>query len=272
MENILRYFLKIAATLALAVPLSAGAGNIKAASGKTITPVVELYTSEGCSSCPPADAWLTHLGQILDDRFHAVPLAFHVDYWNDLGWEDPFSHPKFTQRQYALAAWNRQHAIYTPEFFVSGRETRGTDAVVEAIQLDNRQLAEVALSINAHWAGRRNVAVDVEVLGAIDGAELYLALTESNLHRRIDRGENRGHELRYDFVVRYFERAALLAGGKYHATHSLALGSGWNADHMDLAVMILDRVTGRTRQALHVPLAEMSSNSWFDESIPLAVR
>ena len=81
---------------------TATAAKISVSSGDYRTPVVELYTSEGCSSCPPADAWISKLGDALNDDFHAVPLAFHVDYWNYLGWEDPFSRSEFTTRQREL--------------------------------------------------------------------------------------------------------------------------------------------------------------------------
>ena len=156
---------------------SSQAGQINATSGPYRTPLVELYTSEGCSSCPPADKWISKLGETLNDGFHAVPLAFHVDYWNRLGWPDPYSDPKFTERQQELARNNKQRSIYTPEFLVSGRETRGTTAVVRDIQSANQQLAEVMITFGVMPTNRaRQIAADLIIGGANVGDELYLAV------------------------------------------------------------------------------------------------
>ena len=117
----------------LAGPATAETGRpgLTVSSADTITPLVELYTSEGCSSCPRADRYLTSLGDALDEEFQAVPLAFHVDYWNWLGWKDPFSKAQYTDRQRLIAEYNRQRSIYTPELVVAGREARGGKGVVE---------------------------------------------------------------------------------------------------------------------------------------------
>ena len=92
-----------------------------ARSSAATTALVELYTSEGCSSCPPADDWLFSLGQsgLVPDR--VVPLALHVDYWNDLGWEDSYSQKTFTDRQHRLADLNRMRSVFTPQFVLNGR-------------------------------------------------------------------------------------------------------------------------------------------------------
>ena len=82
------------------------------------TAVVELYTSEGCSSCPSADRWLAALIEVPKDELDVLALAFHVDYWDYLGWKDRFGSPKYTSRQRQLGANNSQRSIYTPEFFV----------------------------------------------------------------------------------------------------------------------------------------------------------
>ena len=109
----------------LAVPAFA-AETLTVVSGQQQTAVVELYTSEGCSSCPPADQWLEALIQIPRDELDVLALAFHVDYWDYLGWKDRFGSPRHTSRQRQLGANNNQRSIYTPEFFVDGIEARGT--------------------------------------------------------------------------------------------------------------------------------------------------
>jgi hypothetical protein len=95
--------------------------SCSARSGNTTVPLLELYTSEGCSSCPPADEWLSSFRQsgLVPDR--VVPLALHVDYWNDLGWEDSYSQKTFTDRQYRLAGLNRMRSVFTPQFVLNGR-------------------------------------------------------------------------------------------------------------------------------------------------------
>ena len=257
MRNIFPCLTRAVAAIGLAVSLPAGAAKIETESAGTITPVVELYTSEGCSSCPPADAWISRLGETLGKGIEAVPLAFHVDYWNYLGWEDPFSDPDYTSRQRMLGALNRQRSIYTPEFLVSGRETRGTRAVVDAIRSANAESATVDIRLAVERAGTGEVAAEVSVGGDTGNAELYLAVFENGITREIGGGENRGRTLRYDFVVRSFRKVALLGQEDYMATHSIALEPDWNPANLGLAVLVMDRRSSATRQALSTPLGEL---------------
>ena len=246
--------------IALLVPLvftKALAENIRVSSGPYRTPVVELYTSEGCSSCPPADAWISKLGEALSDDFHAVPLAFHVDYWNYLGWEDPFSSAAYTTRQRELAANNRQRSIYTPEFAVSGRETRGTTAVVHAIRSANAELAKVMIEMDLTTEGENDVAASLKIDTNSDGAALYLAVYENNIDREIGAGENRGRTLHHDFVVRHWVRAALLPEGPYQGSHSIHLDSGWQRQNLGLAAVVVERESGETLQAVSASLDKL---------------
>ena len=254
MRNIFPCLTRAVAAFGLVLALPAGAAEIEAESGDTIAPVVELYTSEGCSSCPPADAWISRLGETLGKGLDAVPLAFHVDYWNYLGWEDPFSQPGFTDRQRMLGALNRQRSIYTPEFLVSGRETRGTRAVVKAIQSANASDAAVKVRLVAALAGTGDIAADVRVSGDTGDSELYLAVYENDITRRIGGGENHGRTLHYDFVVRYFRRVALLGREGHMHTHTIPVEAGWNTANLGLAVLVMDRRSSGTRQALSTPL------------------
>ncbi|MGI9291894.1 MAG: DUF1223 domain-containing protein [Gammaproteobacteria bacterium] len=233
------------------------AGEINITSGAHRTPVVELYTSEGCSSCPPADQWVSKLGDALGGDFHAVPLAFHVDYWNYLGWEDPFSRAEYTTRQRELAANNRQRSIYTPEFAVSGRETRGTSAVVEAIQSANAELAEVMIEMNLMAEGEREIAATLTINSVSEDAELYLAVYENDIKREIGGGENHGRTLHHDFVVRHWVRATSLPVGPYQGAHSVSLDQKWNLQNLGLAAVVVDRPSGKTLQAVSTPLTAL---------------
>src|SRR5438552_12328276 len=108
----------------LAAPYVFGSEPMTFESGDMQTTLIELFTSEGCSSCPPADAWISQLKESPDLWKKIVPIAFHVDYWNNLGWRDRFAKPEFTARQrWYVAAW-RGDSVYTPGFVVNGREWR----------------------------------------------------------------------------------------------------------------------------------------------------
>lgn len=160
--------------------------------------VVELFTSEGCSSCPPADAVLNELAR----QPHVFALAFHVDYWNYLGWPDPFSNAKYTDRQ---RTYSRD--IYTPQMIVNGTEIfvgsdRSRAQRVIAAALKRR----AAVNLHLTW---RNGAVDYEVTGASPEDVLQLALVESGLVQKVPRGENAGRTLRHDNVVRAFVSVSL---------------------------------------------------------------
>src|SRR5262249_42108622 len=123
---------------AFALPVSATAGTCRALSPAQTVAVVELYTSQGCSSCPPADRWLAALPQHVGAE-RAIPLSLHVGYWDYIGWKDPFAQRSFNARQSALATQNGGVA-YTPEVFVGGaelrdwRSSRAFDRAVETVQ------------------------------------------------------------------------------------------------------------------------------------------
>lgn len=239
----------------------AQAAEIEVTSAVTRTPVVELYTSEGCSSCPRADDWMRRLGDTLNPEFHAVPLAFHVDYWNYLGWEDPFSRSEYSQRQRELGALNQQRAIYTPEFLVSGMETRGSEAVVEAIQRANTEAASIVIQLGLTAVGNDKVQAGVSLTGFTDAAtsdaELYLAIYEDNITRDIKAGENGGRILRHSFVVRHWQKVARVGTGDYAAEHSVMLDSDWDRSNIGLAAVVLDQHTGATIQAVRAGLGEL---------------
>ena len=231
------------------------AEQVLATSGPNRTPIVELYTSEGCSSCPAADQWIAKLGDAIGDEIQAVPLAFHVDYWNRLGWPDPFSDSRFTERQRQLAFNNKQRSIYTPEFLVSGRESRGTTAVVKEIRRANSELAKVMISFGVIKGIDNNVTAEMLVDSSLDGAELYLAVFENNIVRQIKGGENKGRTLHHDFVVRHWDRAATLGQGEYKGLHNIEIGEDWNMAELGLAAVVIDPSTGDTLQALSADIA-----------------
>ena len=254
LRRIMASGLRFLVMLGLVITLPAHSEKFSVASTDFRTPVVELYTSEGCSSCPPADRWIRKLGDLLGDELHAVPLAFHVDYWNYLGWEDPFSDRKFTERQRTLATINRQRSIYTPEFLVSGAETRGTQAVVESIQAANKDKAELHIGIAVDLVKGDGIIADIDIGGNPGDAVLYLAVYENNIVREIGGGENHGRTLHHDFVVRDFRELSLSGKDNPVASAVIPLDEAWNTGELGLAAMVMDRKSNATLQAVSTSL------------------
>ncbi len=232
---------------------------ISITSGAFKTPLVELYTSEGCSSCPPADRWLRQLGQALTQDFAAVPLAFHVDYWNYLGWVDAYSKPAFTARQRRIAANNRQAGIYTPEFFVNGRETRGGENIVQSIEKANSQLAAATLQVQVTRRDSTGIAARLAVDNRAPPAHAYVAIYENDITRTINAGENRGKTLQHDFVVRYWREVLQVNRGAHQAEVQIDLPAAWQRRNLGVAVILLERASGATVQAVRASLAPLFS-------------
>jgi len=165
--------------------------------------LVELYTSEGCSSCPPADRWLSRTFPP-DAPGRAAVLAFHVDYWDRLGWKDRFAAPAYAERQYALARANASNVVVTPQVFVSGRPARDWPGPSREDIVPPRRPASARLAIEVDVRADRG---EVRALVGVDrtgGAAMVvsLAYADSAHVTRVSAGENRGEHLRHDHVVR----------------------------------------------------------------------
>jgi hypothetical protein len=171
-----------------------GADDVVFESGPKRVQLLELFTSEGCSSCPPAEAALAKL--VRDSRLwhEFVPVAFHVDYWDHLGWKDPFASAEWTKRQRLYAArWNTE-SVYTPAFVLNGREWR--DARIPVVN------DEAPGTLRATVRGDNNVLVTFEPAREKTGDfEVYLARLGFGINSNVRAGENNGRSLRHDFVV-----------------------------------------------------------------------
>jgi hypothetical protein len=192
------------------VALAAGWG-LPAAAHEPAPVVVELYTSQGCNSCPPADALLGEIAR----QPGVIALSFHVDYWNYLGWHDPFSNKKFTYRQKEYAMALRQTGVYTPQMVVQGRRGEvGSDrrAVMQAIA-DARKAKPGATIVLEKIEGNRLCAIVSAVNGA-KGANVYLALFDRRHATKIPRGENEGKTLTNHHVVREWKKLGQLESEK----------------------------------------------------------
>ncbi|MGH8547557.1 MAG: DUF1223 domain-containing protein [Methylococcales bacterium] len=172
-------------------------------SGKTQAQLIELYTSEGCSSCPPADRWLTSLLNDPGLWKDFVPIAFHVDYWNQLGWPDPFANPEFSERQRTYQLQGNVATVYTPGFVIQGEEWRGWFGDFNRPSNPNREVGNLSINLT----GNRGL-VRFEPENTIQSGTFYLAWLGFGYERRIASGENAGKTLREDFVVLSLEHQA----------------------------------------------------------------
>lgn len=211
--------------------------------------VVELFTSQGCSSCPPADRLLSRLGSDPQLEGRVVPLSFHVDYWNRLGWQDPFSSATWTQRQERYARALRARSLYTPQMVINGeREMVGSSEsrVRDAIR---RSLAEPpAGTLDVRLGDLTEVELPVTVHAELIGRrthDLVLALFQTGLETDVPRGENAGRHLANDYVVRHLEEVAELTADapKVAATFRLEVEPDWTAGDLGVAAFLQDPKT-----------------------------
>jgi hypothetical protein len=212
--------LGLALTMLAASGLATAAGAICSAhSPAHRVALVELYSSEGCNSCPPADNWLSQWKNSGAAQ-SIVPLALHVDYWNSLGWTDRFSQHRFTERQQMLTDLAGGHTIYTPEIFVSGRELRSWSqrdsfqSRVGKVVAEPAQ-ANVALELKGQAPGAFNVAAQFTSKAADTAGQLdaYLAVYENSLSSQVGAGENSGATLHHERVVRQWIGPVPLVAG-----------------------------------------------------------
>ncbi len=199
--------------------------SCSATSGRETLPLVELFTSEGCSSCPPADRWLSSTFPAATVPAVATVLAFHVDYWDRLGWKDRFATAAYTDRQYAAMRANGATFVYTPQLLVQGRDAelgRG-EHTAELIASARRRPARATITLDADVAddGRITARVAATVTDAAlrRNAVVWLAYTDSGHVSDVKAGENDGVRLRHDHVVRALSGPfAVNANGEAKAT------------------------------------------------------
>ena len=219
--------------------------------------LIELYTSEGCDSCPPADRWLSSLStRNFGDR--VVAVAWHVDYWDRLGWKDRFGSASFSQRQQEQSSRSGGDFVYTPQVLLQGRDFsqwHGAGALEQAITKINARPARAKLDIAMQTLERTaDIEVDARVIDPRDRADavIAVALIQSGLASDVKAGENAGKRLRHDRVVRQWrETIALDASGAGKGKISLALPS--EPGPLSVVVIAENKRTGDVLQALELP-------------------
>ncbi len=174
------------------------------------TPLLELYTSEGCSSCPPAEAWLSQLKENPKLWKDFVPVAFHVDYWDYLGWRDPWASKSFSDRQRTYAKQWRSDSIYTPGFALNGKEWRDWSGRKDGPRSSGVKAG--VLTVSSSDTNRWQVSFAPANAASAD-YEVHAALLAGGLTSNVKAGENRGRLLSHDFVVLTFVNASLVRNG-----------------------------------------------------------
>lgn len=220
--------------------------------------VVELFTSEGCSSCPPADELLGRLRQDLSAKnVQVIPLGFHVDYWNSLGWKDRFSSAEFTQRQEQYTRALKVDGPYTPEMVVDGEvEFVGNDAgrAQSTIRQQAAQLAETQVTIAS--AGTDELKIQVKGPAASGNGLVMLAITEDNLTTQVGSGENGGRTLHHAAVVRELRQVGTLRDGAMETTVPLKLEKDWKRNDLHAVVFVQNGPSGKIEGAASITLAD----------------
>ena len=221
--------------------------------GVRVPVVLELFTSEGCSSCPPADALLAELEERQPIAgAEIIALEEHVDYWDHQGWVDPFSSGQWTQRQQGYSVGFGDHGIYTPELVVNGRSgfvgSRERDAYRTIAGAVAQPQTDISVSLlKSEKNDHQHVKVVVGKLQAAqqgDIAEVWLAITETALHSAVTGGENSGHDLRHAAVARWLHKAGTAdrdAAPSFTGESDLKLDSAWKRPNLRLVAFVQEK-------------------------------
>ena len=255
--------MKILLTIFLALAFTSLMGHARKPSQPV---VVELFTSEGCSSCPPADALLLKLetSQSVAGA-NVIAIEEHVDYWNHDGWIDPYSSADWTQRQIDYVTHFKDKEPYTPQQIIDGQveltggqEDKTAQAVAQAIAQPKTEVT-LATANSSSEGTQLNVRIG-KLLGGTDrdSAEVWLAITESGLTSSVDAGENAGKNLRHASVLRSLHKIGV-ANAKndsaFESSQKVKFKSSWNRQHLQLAVFIQEKKSMKILGAAAIPVS-----------------
>ena len=224
-----------------------------------MTPVlVELFTSEGCSSCPPADALLYQYIQSSPvPGVEVIALGEHVDYWNHGGWADPFSNAQFSARQSNYSAAFHLDSVYTPQIVIDGKAQfvgSDDDAVRVAIARAAR-LPKAQVNLRETGPGRLSVQIGhLPASATSDSAVVYLAVTEDGLSSSVGGGENAGRRITHSAVVRELTAIGTVTGVSFDASPTVMLRPGWRRGHLHAVVFAQERTSRRIVGASEISL------------------
>lgn len=229
-----------------ALPVFAEAAACTATSPEHTAALLELYTSEGCNSCPPADRWLSSLAAAARTENKVVPLALHVDYWDYIGWKDPYAQAAFAGRQRQQATHAGSRVVYTPQFFLQGKTYRPTGSAAEFVDMVDvvyrrSPRADITFNLLPSDNGRLNVKLSARLREGLanDPVGVFVVLYENGLSSKVKAGENQGATLRHDFVVReWIGPKQISASGTAEETVTLSLALGHPARNFGVAAFV----------------------------------
>lgn len=201
--------------------------------------LVELFTSEGCSSCPPADKNLADLAKRSNGDVEIITLGMHVDYWNNLGWTDSFSAAKYSQRQSFYSNTFNLNGVYTPQMVVDGRYQFVGGNSDEANKAIEGSIKAAKGNIDLSTAENK-LKVNISDLPEHTSANVFLAIAENNLSTDVKRGENSGHVLSHTSVVRELRTIGTVnaADKNYTTETALQIPANWKKENIKLVVFV----------------------------------
>jgi len=215
--------------------------------------VIELFTSEGCSSCPPADAVIAKVEKESIDKPIYI-LAFHVDYWNRLGWKDVFSSAAYSERQNQYAHWLNLSSVYTPQVVVNGRtEFVGSEegTLRNAIKTNLAKSSATQIDLSNIKINQNKAEVQYQISGKNNNSVLLLAIVQKSATTHVQRGENEGRTLSHVQIVRGIENVSLKSA---NGSASIELPKGFDAHRSEIIAFVQStlngEITGATKAAL----------------------
>ena len=237
------------------VVVNPAAATCSKSSPRHTVALLELYTSEGCSSCPPADRFVSNLYQTSGlSADQVVPLSLHVDYWDYIGWKDAYAKTAFTQRQSWMAHQGGARGVYTPEIFISGREAAdwhgGVAAVIKKI---NQQAARADIHLTLDTV--KDNTLQLSLYGkSTSNAVMHYALVEQAMVNPIRAGENKGATLHHDYVVREWGDAFTLpSAAPQIQVRKILIPAGANRKNLSVTAFVQSN-NGEILQALSLPV------------------
>ena len=243
------------ACLALLLSPTVSAAECSAASGLARVALLELYTSEGCSSCPPADRWLSQLSAQGFAADRVIPLALHVDYWDYIGWRDRFANPAFSARQREQARLAGSSAVYTPQVMINGRDFRSwhsSNSFAKQVADMKTAPARANIQLKLSRPAPDRVEASVSVSGQKENLVVYLALYENDLSSAVASGENAGNKLRHDYVVREWRGPMRVGDAAWLQT--LQLKPEWQSAKTGVVAFLQNPMSGEVVQTLNLKM------------------
>ncbi|MFM9835020.1 MAG: DUF1223 domain-containing protein [Methylophilaceae bacterium] len=246
---LLKLLPQLISVVLISTPALSIAAECSAKSGLQTVPLLELYTSEGCSSCPPADKWLSGLKV---DASKVTPLAFHVDYWDYIGWKDRFAKAEYSDRQRKTADLGNSSYVYTPQFVLNGRDFRGVGSdsrFNSALESQLKQMARANLKLDAISEADGTITLKANAEAAAKHADVFIALYENKLVSQVKAGENSGSTLKHDYVVRELFGAYPVSG---QFSKNFTLKPEWKNKDAGAVIFVQDSSNGEILQSLQL--------------------